>query len=283
MNEVIARPRTEVPLIRIIRRAVVAYAALASISLKSALAYVTANWLEFGLQFLWMAAFVYFWRAVYAGRPTIAGLELHQTLDYIILSTTFMPLVERFLIVEFGWMLREGQLAIELLRPVDFQINIYLGQLTGLLSSLLQKVPLLLFAWFFFGLRLPSNPLIWLAFAVSLLLGHAIMFCFGWTFACLAFYTTETWGLYKLQVGLARLTSGAMVPLTMMPGWLQTVCQSLPFAQVIFVPIALLTGITPLSQTPQVWAVQVLWLIGLLGFSRLIFHLAIRKVTIQGG
>jgi ABC-2 type transport system permease protein len=283
MTEAVARPRTEIPLIRILRRTVVAYAALASISLKSYLVYVFANWLEFGLQFLWMVAFVYFWRAVYAGRPIIAGLELQQTLDYAILSMALMPLVERDLILEFGWMLREGYLAVELLRPVDFQARSYVSQLADLFSALIQKIPLLIFAWLLFGLRLPSNPVVWLVFVVSLLLGHAVIFCFEWAFACLAFYTTETMGLWQSRVGLARLFSGALVPLAMMPGWLLTICQSLPFAQVVFVPVTLLTGITPVSEAPRVWGIQILWLIGLISFSRLVFRFTVRQVTIQGG
>lgn len=270
-------------MIKILRRRLIVYGALAAISLKTYLFYVVSNWLEFGLQFVWLVAFVYFWRAVYAGQSTVAGLGLRQTLDYAILATALMPLVERHLVQEFGWMLREGQMAIELLRPMDFQARTYIEQLTDLLSALLQKVPLLFFAWLLFGLRLPSEPVVWLAFIVSLLLGHAVLFCFDWAFACLAFYTTQTSGLYQSRVGIARFVSGALVPLVMMPGWLRAICDGLPFAQAIFIPVSLLSGITPISDVLRVWSIQALWLLGLIVFSRLAFKVAIRQVTVQGG
>jgi ABC-2 type transport system permease protein len=270
-------------MIRTLRRKVVTYWAIAVMSVKTALAYTTYAWLEFGLQFLWMIAFVYFWRAVYADQTTIAGMDLRQTLDYIILAQVLMPLVERYLILEFGWMIREGHLAIELLRPLDFQAATYVGQLIDLIRSLVYKLPLLLVGWLFFGLRLPSDLLVWGAFVVTLFLGHAVIFCFEWAFSCLAFYTTETWGLYQSRVGIARFISGALVPLAMMPGWLRKVAEALPFAQAISAPVSLLSGLTPLAEAPRVWLTQLCWLVGLAVLSRLVFAVAVRKVTIQGG
>ena len=48
-------------------------------------------------------------------------------------------------------------------------------------------------------------------------------------------------------------------------------------------PVGLLTGITPLSEAPQAWLVQILWIIGMWIISTLFFRVAIRKITVQGG
>jgi len=284
MNSVrVVRAEEKVSVLRVLRRTLSAYLTLAANSLKLRVVHVTATWLEFLLQIINIAAFVYFWRAVYAGNSTIAGLNLQQALNYIILAQMLLPILQGFLVYYFGGLLREGQLGMELLRPMDFQGVCYTDDLTRLLFMLIQRLPVLLIAWLFFGLRLPSDWRVWLAFAISLFLGHMVIFFFEWAFACLAFYTTEIRGLYQARDGLARFLSGAFVPLVMMPGWLQTIANAFPFAQAISVPVSLLSGSTPLAEAPRVWLVQVLWLVGMALFSRMIFKLAVRKVTIQGG
>ena len=64
---------------------------------------------------------------------------------------------------------------------------------------------------------------------------------------------------------------------------LRLIVQSLPFAQGIYVPVALLSGLTPLSEAPRLLLIQLAWLAGLAAISRLVFTIAIRRVSIQGG
>jgi len=283
MSEAVASPRPNLSLIRTLRQVMSVHLAFAAMSLKSRIVHVAGVWLDFLFQMINIAAFVYFWRGVYAGNSTIAGLNLQQTLNYIILAQMLLPLLEGPMVWDFGYLLREGQLAMELVRPFDFQSQFYARDFTRLLFLLIQRVPVMLVAWLFFGLRLPSDWRIWLAFTISLLLGHLVIFCFEWAFACLAFYTTEIRGLFQARAGLARFLSGSFVPLVMMPGWLQGIANSFPFAQAIWVPVSLLSGNTPLADAPKVWLVQLLWAAGLAVFSRLVFNVAVRKITIQGG
>jgi ABC-2 type transport system permease protein len=47
--------------------------------------------------------------------------------------------------------------------------------------------------------------------------------------------------------------------------------------------VSLLSGITSITDAPQVWAIQLVWLIGLALVSRWVFNQSLRKVTVQGG
>ncbi|RPI31142.1 MAG: hypothetical protein EHM70_12205 [Chloroflexota bacterium] len=266
-----------------LRRSSKMYGAIAAMVPKLYLAYSIWFWMEFVVQILSMTIFVYFWKAVYANSATIAGLDLRQTLNYILLAQILVPVVQNRTIFNFGFLVREGMVGIELLRPMDFQTRYYVESLAGLALSLVLKLPLLLIAWLVFGLTLPSAPAAWGAFALSLLLGQAILFYFDWIFACLAFYSTETWGLSVVREGMALFFSGAILPLNMMPAWLQGVANLLPFAQSLYVPVSFLSGITPVSDAPRAWLVQLVWLVGLVIASRVVFSVSVRKVTVQGG
>jgi ABC-2 type transport system permease protein len=259
------------------------YLAILSMVPKVFMAYQMWFWIGVVLSTIGMAILYFFWRAVYGTTEAIAGLTLNTTLTYILLAQVFRPLTDIDLIFEFGYNLREGGIIHQLLRPINFQAMYYSQSVGTLGMQMILQIPMALVATFVFGLQWPSDPAVWGAFLVSALLGYTALFFFVYCVACLTFYTTEVWGLGVLFFGMSLFLSGGLVPLAMMPDWLRTVVLAIPFAQALAVPINILTGITPLSEVPHIWLSQVIWVLGLWLASNLIFRVAIRKVTVQGG
>lgn len=270
-------------MIQSLRREISIYSAIAAMAAKTRLAYNMWVWADFVVTIVSMIVFVYFWRAVYASTSTLGGLALSQTITYILLARLLSPLVETRTIFFFGFMIRQGQIAVELTRPLDLQLRIAVESFAELLVFLVQRLPLFLLAWLFFGMDLPTDPALWLAFFISLLLGQGVLLLFDWMFACLAFYVTETWGLSVVRVGAGSFFSGALVPLVMMPAWLQNTAGAMPFAQAMAVPVSFLSGISTFAEAPRLWLIQITWLLALLVLSRAVFSVAVRKVTVQGG
>jgi ABC-2 type transport system permease protein len=270
-------------MIQSLRRNLTIYRAIAGMAAKVRLAYNMWVWADFVTTLLSMIVFVYFWQAVYSGTSTLGGLALPQTITYILLARLLSPLVETRSIFFFGFMIRQGQIAVELTRPLDMQLRIMVETFAELLVFLAQRLPLFLIAVLFFRMHLPSDPALWAAFFISLILGQGVIFLFDWMFACLAFYVTETWGLSVVRIGVGSFFSGALIPLVMMPAWLQDIAAGLPFAQALAVPISFLSGISTIADAPRLWLIQVAWLLALLVLSRLVFLVAVRKVTVQGG
>ena len=259
------------------------YAAIAGVVPKLSVAYRAWFWMELFVQVVALTIFVFFWRAVYgSGTARLGGLSLDETLNYIMLAQILLP-TQVNLVYRFGEMLVRGDFTMEMLRPLDLQARFYSESVGFLFVQLAQRMPLVVFAWLVFDLRLPSQPAVWGAFFVTLVGGHAVLFLVSWIFACLAFYVTEGWGLGMMQYAVTAFFSGALVPLSMMPDGLRIVTLGLPFAQGIYVPVSLLSGVTPLAEAPALWLVQLAWLTGLLLASRLVFRRAVRKITIHGG
>jgi ABC-2 type transport system permease protein len=271
-------------MITVLRRRASVYGARAALVPKLFLAYRAWVWMHFFVQTIALVILVSFWRAVYANGDTLGGLALRQTLNYIILAQIFLPAANaQGTISYFGRLIHQGQMGIELLRPLDFQFATYVHTLAEVGVALITQLPLALIAWWLFRFQLPADPRVWLAFLTTLLLGNALLFCFEWMLGCVSFYSTETWGLSVLRFGVVTFFSGSLLPLAMMPGWLQNLTVALPFAQALYVPVSLLSGITPLSDAPRIWLVQLVYLLLLAFLSRLVFRVAVRKVTIQGG
>jgi ABC-2 type transport system permease protein len=268
---------------RAARRDLSIYGAFFAMIPKVFMAYQVWFWVGLVLNIISMAILVYFWRAIYNDAGTISGLGLDQTLTYVLLAFIFMPLTANDLVWEFGSNLREGTIIHHLLRPINFQGMNYAQMLSNLLMRLLLNLPMVVVAILLFGLRFPTDLNTWLAFLVSALLGFTVMFFFNWFLACVPFYTTEIWGLGVLIEGMNFFLSGALVPLVMMPELVRNIVLSIPFAQALAVPVGLLSGITPLTDAPRVWLVQILWIAGMWLLSTLFFRVAVRKITVQGG
>ena len=260
------------------------YGGIAAIVPKQFMAYSIWVWMDLFVSIIAVVIFVAFWRAVFASTATIGGLTLDQTLNYILLAQLlgFAAGITNS-IWEIGEGLREGRIVAAFLRPLDYQTAVYVQNLAQLILEMILKIPLALFIWVVYGLVLPSDPLVWLAFAFTLLLGFSVLFFFDWIISCTAFYSTEIWGMSVVRYGVALFFSGALIPLDMMPEWLRTIALLLPFSQVVYLPVSLLSGITPVSDMPRIWLMQAAMLVVLLVASRLVFGRAVRVITVQGG
>lgn len=259
-------------------------AAFVAVTIKDRLAHTAWFWADVIGQVVVMAIFVHFWRAIYAGTEAINGIDVNRTVAYVLVANAIGRVMSSTIIFELGPMIRDGKIVIELLRPVDFQLRMYAWSLTTVVGTMLQHMVLLgLFACLFLGLTLPTSPLVWLWFLLSLLTGHAILFFFDWTISLVAFYSTEVRGLAIFREGVVCFFSGLVLPLALMPAGLQRIAAWLPIGQILDTPVRILTGMTPLSAAPRTLAIQLLWLAGVALVSRPAFRIAIRRITVQGG
>jgi ABC-2 type transport system permease protein len=271
-------------MIRQATRTTRSYGAMAAMMPKLFLAYQFQIWFNVAMEIITLVITVAFWRAVFAGRATVGGLMAAQTLNYVMLARIFHDgAYATSMLREFGGMMREGGIQIALLRPLDFQASLYVQKLALLGLNVVMRFPLAFVAWLLFGLQLPADPVVWVAAAVSLLLGCTVMFGFDWILACAAFYTTDAWGLATARQGLVLFFSGMLLPLAIMPEWLRTIASILPFSQAVYLPVSILSGLTPLAELPRLWLLQLSYLVVLLVLSRLVFRRAVRVVTVQGG
>ncbi len=259
------------------------YAALAGMETKKFLVYHWSVVVDLIKNLIATVVFVYFWRALYASTASIGGLTLDVTLAYVLLARIFQPLGGFIMVYEFGRQMRQGGLAHTQLRPLDIQLAYYVQNWATVVVDLGRQVPVALVALLVFHLPWPADPAVWGVFALSALLGRSVLFCFDYILGCVAFYTTEAWGLGFAVFGLSLFVGGGLVPLAMLPDGLRLIVLNTPFAQAFYVPISLLSGVTPLSAAPRLLLTQLVWLLVLAPLSRLVFAVAIRRVTIQGG
>lgn len=224
------------------------------------------------------------WVAVYADRGSVGGFDWAEMKSYLVISLFMSALVSGSSEYRISRAIRSGNIAVELMRPVDYQkasLAITVGN--SLSEGVLVSAACLGFA-FAFGLTvIPSGSLQWLGFACAALIAFAMKFLLVYVFGLACFWTQTLMGISWLRKGLTDFFSGALVPLSFFPLWLRETADWLPFKSVVWVPASAFTGRLAGTELLGSLAVGLGWVVALWLLGRAIWALAMRRVTIQGG
>ena len=230
-------------------------------------------------------AFVYV--AVWRERPNAGGYDVHDALTYAWLAQAMIATVSMWaggVTDDVAARIRTGDIAVDLYRPVSFLGWWLAGDLGRAAYHLLTRgvAPTVVGA-LLFDLRYPSDPLVWLAFLVSVTLAVVVSFGIRMLVACSAFWLVDDTGMVQLSAVLAVFLSGLSVPQVLFPGTARDVVMALPWAAYIQVPVDIWLG---RRSGPGVWTglgFQAAWagvlLLGCAG----VLRLADRKVVVHGG
>lgn len=177
--------------------------------------------------------------------------------------------------------IREGHVATDLTKPVDYQGARFAEHAGGLAT----EIPAILIATAAViavtgGIPGPANGLLFLlsfAFVVPL------KFCFTYLTAMLCFWTHNFMGISWAKDAVVWLFSGGLIPLSMLPAWLSTPASLLPFAGITATPAALYLGQATGAEAAKLLALQVFWVLALWFGARLLWRGALRALTVHGG
>lgn len=226
------------------------------------------------------------WRALYAGTGESAGLTKGQAVDFAILAILALQINEAD-----RWIARDtvyqhvgsGTIVYWFLRPIGAQRYYVLRALGDRVYGL---------AWALAGYVLcfaagivtgPASLGMAAAFAVTFVLGQAILYYLGLMLDQLCFWMVKNGSVVSILMFTQSLMSGAFAPLWFFPGWFRTLSDVLPFQSTLNVPLSFYVGRIPLSELPGQLAVQLVWVAVLAGATRLMWRSASDKIQSQGG
>jgi len=98
----------------------------------------------------------------------------------------------------------------------------------------------------------------------------------------LTFWTTRVSAIYDLYFAAELILSGRLVPMPLMPVWVQNLAGYLPFQWTFFFPINALTGSPTPSELLVGLGMQLFWFLAGLGLVNLVWHFAIRHFSSVG-
>jgi ABC-2 type transport system permease protein len=133
-----------------------------------------------------------------------------------------------------------------MLRPVDLYWLWYSrGLALRTAPALLRSAPMFIVAGLFLGLSLPASWASAAAFGFSLLGALLLTTAIGTLATITLFWTVSGEGLARLIPMATWFASGIMIPLPLLPDWIQPIMNVLPFRGIIDAPFRLYMGHIP--------------------------------------
>jgi ABC-2 type transport system permease protein len=181
------------------------------------------------------------------------------------------------------WRIRQGQLSAQLLRP--------LFPIVEDLAFFLGWKPVVIFLWLpiaaflalVFHPVLSPTPFAIGVFFVSLLGAYLIRSLNQTSLGLITFWTTRVGPVFELYIALELLLSGRLVPLSLMPDWVQRLADVLPFRWTFGFPIEVLVGHLSNDQLLAGLGAQLFWVVVGSILVRVVWRFAIRRYSAVSG
>lgn len=165
--------------------------------------------------------------------------------------TTWFVMVSLVTIATSSWTahfladsIRTGGLASWLVRPGSPHLLSIANNLGEKLIKLLLALPVVVVLVLIFHqhLTLPTNPVTWLAFSLSIMLASAMTLALDIVIGSLAFWFDDVTGFTTFTGLVTRVLSGAVVPLALFPTSAQRFLELQPFRYQVSFSLEILTA-----------------------------------------
>lgn len=237
-----------------------------------------------GTQIFWGVIKMMILTAFYAESTTLQPISLQQAITFIWLGQALLQLLPWNIDKEVEFQIRNGNVAYELVRPLDlYWLWFFRSIAMRFLPTLLRSIPIFILAGLFFGL---SQPISWpagIAFGCSVILSVLLSSAITCLIIISLFWTVSGEGILRLLPHTVMLLSGLVVPLPLFPEWMQPFLNLQPFRGIVDIPVRLYTGVIPVSDAPLFLAFQIAWIVVFLIAGVWLIRKALKRIVIQGG
>jgi ABC-2 type transport system permease protein len=247
-------------------------------------AYPGATWAGVFTNTFFGLLIAYTMLAVFEQRESVGDYDVRDAVTWAWLAQGLLMTIYIWNWFEVALRVRSGDIATDLQRPLDLQAY-WLAQDLGRAAyhALFRGVPPFVLGAILFDVLVPTDPLVWAAFLVSLMLAVVTSFAFRFLFNLAAFWLLDYRGAGVLAMVASTFFSGQIVPIAFFPEWLFWLAWALPFAAMVQAPIEVWLGHAEGAELVGLLALQVFWAGALLLLGRAVLAAGMRKLVIQGG
>jgi ABC-2 type transport system permease protein len=122
-----------------------------------------------------------------------------------------------------------------------------------------------------------------LPFFGSLILGYLLCYYLKVALGLLAFWMTESVGVFNVFFMFQFLFEGSVMPLDLLPGWAQRIGELLPFRYFYFLSMSIFQGKVDAVTAHRELIAQLLWCGGAYLALRVVYRLGVRQYSAVGG
>ncbi len=222
--------------------------------------------------------------ALYGPRAQVDGISLQAAITYTGLAQSLIAFISLFGWFEIMRSINKGDIASDLLRPVDY-FNFWLAQDVGKAGAqlVLRGLPLMLGFALLFDILVPKSLSHWLAVTCALV--FSVLLSFSWRFLVnlAGFWVTDATSIGRVVFVFSWFLSGFLMPLRFFPDWFVRICYLTPFPHTINTIIEIYLGVLTPGETLRALFVQLAWFIALTLVGNWVLQRGIRRLVLQRG
>jgi ABC-2 type transport system permease protein len=214
------------------------------------------------------------WRGAIAHGATPPVSETFLT-TYLVLVSIVSMLTSSWTSLFLAESIRLGGLSSWLIRPCSTHLNGIANNLGEKIVKLCLLVPLVTVLGIIFRgqVDLPTAPVKWLAFVISLLLAGAMTYSLDIVIGSLAFWFEDVSAINRLRYLMFGILSGAIIPLALLPAGLRKYLDAQPFRFMVSFPLEVLLGHPSRSS----FALQFGWFALFIGAATIVWRVGLRS------
>lgn len=226
--------------------------------------------------------FIVVWRTV-AGSGSTGGYTADQFVAYFLVMMVVDHLTFIWHMWEFEYRIRTGAFSPLLLRPVHPIHNDVCENVSYKLVGLVGILPAAVLLAVVFDADLSgTSPLTVLAFLPAVLAAMVLRFVVEWCVALSAFWLTKVSAMNMVFFSLFTFLGGQFAPLSVLPGWMQTLAAWTPFPWTLAFPVEVLLGRRTGAELLIGYGAQVAWIALALVLLRVLWGRATRRYSAVG-
>jgi len=223
------------------------------------------------------------WKALYGHTEDINGIALSMVATNVIIS---LGLNNAFSFDD-GMIQRklgDGTLSNELLKPIDYRINLFITNMGNIAYKLLTNfLPTLFISLLFIGINKPDSILSFILFLISIVLGFLILWSLSLIVQLSSFWIMNVWSLSVLKTLVINVLAGTVLPLWFMPKPLLKIISLTPFDTLYFSPIKIYLGQMGKQAILSCYAKQFFWFLAFFLISNIMWERGKKRIVLQGG
>ncbi|MGI8485031.1 MAG: ABC transporter permease, partial [Thermomicrobiales bacterium] len=219
------------------------YISIALTSFQQAVSYRMTTLTNIALTFIWVFILYYLWKAAFSERQMIQGFTWDDMRTYVVIAYGLNALIGWRISANMMQTIRTGDILRDLTRPLNYCTN-QLSMATGaaMVEGVLSLGLTLVVGLVFIGMRPPESPLAAVLFAIAVVLGFLIKALVVFCVSLLTFWTLNGVGISWSREAVINILSGTIIPLAMLPGWLQVIADISPMRGIVSTPLMIYLG-----------------------------------------
>jgi ABC-2 type transport system permease protein len=222
------------------------------------------------------------WTTV-AHEGPFAGYGSAQFVAYYLTAMVVRTVTGSWVVWQMNEEIRTGALSMRLLRPIHPFVTYAAIHVSAIPLRSIVALPVAVIAMLTAArAHLTGDPVLIGVFVVSLAGAWALTYFGMLMLGTLCFWVEKSLAVFDLYLGVVGVMSGYLIPLELMPTWLQSLAEALPFKYMLGYPVELLTGVYERGDALRHLGYQWMWVAGFVVGAVWLWRAGVRRYEAYG-